>query len=62
PEGGQGGAVAVTLLGGLILVIVLGWLPILQAHFAAENRFRAMFELKTIRRKFKRAPLLWMLS
>ncbi|WP_417384467.1 DUF4013 domain-containing protein [Gimesia sp.] len=62
PEGGQGGAVAVTLLGGLSLVIVLGWLPILQAHFAAENRFRAMFELKTARRKFKRTPLLWMLS
>ena len=62
PEGGQGGAVAVTLLGGLILVIVLGWLPLLQAHFAAENRFRAMFELKTVRRKFKRSPLLWMLS
>ena len=62
PEGGQGGAVAVTLLGGLSLVIVLGWLPLLQAHFAAENRFRAMFELKTVRRKFKRSPLLWMLS
>ncbi|WP_417380541.1 DUF4013 domain-containing protein [Gimesia sp.] len=62
PEGGQGVAVAVTLLGGVSLVIVLGWLPLLQAHFAAENRFRAMFELGTIRRKFKRSPLSWMFS
>jgi len=62
PGGGQGGPVAVTLLGGFTLVIVLGWLPLLQAHFAAENRFSAMFELRTIRRKFKRAPLAWMLS
>jgi len=62
PEGGQGGPVAITLLGGVSLVIVLGWLPLLQAHFAAENRFSAMFELRTIRRKFKRAPLAWMVS
>lgn len=62
PNGGQGGPVAVTLLGGVSLVIVLGWLPLLQAHFAAENRFSAMFELRTVRRKFKRAPLAWMVS
>lgn len=62
PDGGQGGPVLVTLLGGLSLVIVLGWLPMLQAHFTAENRFRAMFELGTVRRKFKRTPLSWMLA
>ncbi|WP_198000987.1 DUF4013 domain-containing protein [Gimesia fumaroli] len=62
PEGGQGAPVLITLLGGLSLVIVLGWLPLLQAHFAAENRFRAMFELGTVRRKFKRAPLAWMMA
>ena len=62
PEGGQGGPVLITLLGGLSLVIVLGWLPLLQAHFTAENRFRAMFELRTVRRKFKRAPLAWMVA
>ncbi len=62
PEGGQGGPVAITLLGGAILVMVLGWLPLLQAHFAAENRFSAMFELRTVRRKFKRAPLAWTVS
>lgn len=62
PEGGQGGPVFVTLLGGLSLVIVLGWLPLLQAHFAAENRLSAMFELRVIRRKFKRTPVAWMLA
>lgn len=62
PEGGKGGPVLVTLLGGLMLVIVLGWLPLLQAHFAAENRLWAMFELRTIRRKFKRTPIAWLVA
>ncbi|QDT25873.1 hypothetical protein Enr10x_11710 [Gimesia panareensis] len=62
PDGGKGGPVFITLLGGLSLVIVLGWLPLLQAHFAAENRLRAMFELRTVRRKFKRTPIAWLLT
>lgn len=56
----EGPSVLVTIVGGLALVLLLGWLPFLQAHFAAENRFRAMFELSTIRRMFRRAPLAWM--
>ncbi len=61
-DGEKGVSVLVTLIGGACLVLVLGWLPLLQAHFTAENRFSAMFELRTIRRKFKRTPLAWMLS
>lgn len=59
---GKGFSVLITLIGGASLVLVLGWLPLLQAHFAAENRFSAMFELSAIRRKFKRTPISWILS
>jgi len=51
--------VLLTLLGGTCLVIVLGWLPFLQARFAAENRWRAMFELGAVRELYRRSPLLW---
>jgi len=61
-DGEKGVSILVSLIGGVTLVLVLGWLPLLQAHFTAENRFSAMFELGTIRRKFKRTPLTWMLS
>jgi hypothetical protein len=40
----------------------LAWLPFLQARFAAENRLRAMFELRAVRRLFCRAPLAWLLA
>jgi hypothetical protein len=32
-------------------------LPFLQAHFAAEGRFRALFAVRTVRRQFARAPV-----
>ncbi|MDH3718691.1 MAG: hypothetical protein OES79_11280 [Planctomycetota bacterium] len=50
-------AVLIGLCGGLLLATVLLYLPLLQAHFAAENRFGAMFELGTIRQLYRRAPL-----
>ncbi len=56
----EGPSVLVTIVGGLGLVLLFGWLPFLQAHFAAENRFRAMFELSKIRQLFRQAPLAWM--
>ncbi|MFK7778727.1 MAG: DUF4013 domain-containing protein [Gimesia sp.] len=61
-DGEKGVSILISLTGGICLVLVLGWLPLLQAHFTAENRFSAMFELRTIRRKFNRAPIAWMLS
>lgn len=55
---------AAQVLGGLagffgsaLLAIVILYLPFMQAHFAAENRFVAMFELGTVRRMFRRAPI-----
>ncbi len=44
-------------VGALSLMIVSLYLPFLQARFAAENRFRAMFEVRAIRQVFSRAPL-----
>ncbi|QDT13743.1 DUF4013 domain-containing protein [Stieleria marina] len=57
---GEGGLAG--LIGGLSLLVMgvtLLYLPMLQAHFAAENRLSAMFELRTIRRNFVAAPWAW---
>ena len=47
----------VTLIGGAMLACVLSWVPFLQTHFAAQNRWRAMFELRTIRELYRKAPI-----
>ncbi len=58
----QGPGALLSLLGaGLMLVSVL-YLPFLQARFAQENRFRAMFEVGAVRRLFGRAPLAFWLA
>lgn len=56
------GQIILTLLGGVLLVCVLNWVPFLQARFAAEHRFSAMFELRKIRALYRRAPLVFLLS
>jgi len=58
----EGGPLLVTLFGGLLLIVVMSWVPFLQAHFAAENRFGAMFELGRVRRLFKNAPFSWTIT
>jgi hypothetical protein len=44
------------LVGGVWLAMVLLCLPFLQMRFAAENRFRACFELGAVLSRFGRAP------
>jgi hypothetical protein len=44
------------LPGALLLALVLLYVPFLQTHFAAENRFRACFEWRAVRAQFKRTP------
>ncbi len=61
-SGGGPGTVLIGYLGTLGLAFVLLYLPFLQTHFAAENRLAAMFELRTIRQQFRRAPLAWWLA
>ena len=43
-------------VGALLLGIVVFHLPFLQIRFAAENRFRALFEVRAIRHRYLRAP------
>lgn len=58
----EGGWILVTVLGGVLLMLTLSWLPFLQARFAAENRLRAFFELRSIRLAFRQAPLAFVLA
>lgn len=44
----------------LALAVVLMYLPMLQANFAAENRIAAMFQLQRIRADFRHAPWAWL--
>lgn len=52
-----GGAALLGLLGGGLLFLVSMYLPFLQAYYASENRFSAMFEIRRVRQLFMRAPL-----
>jgi hypothetical protein len=65
PAGMMAGAAATgngpgAFFGGLLLAIVALYLPFVQARFAAENRFRAFFEVSAVRELFRRAPLLYL--
>ena len=46
----------VGLLGGLLLALVLIYLPCLQMRLAMKNRLSAVFEFREARRNFQRAP------
>lgn len=54
-----GTAFVVSLPGMLVFAFVLLYLPFLQARFAAENRFKALFEVRAIRQLFRQAPMAW---
>ncbi len=55
-EGESGLAGIVGFLAILCLAFSLLYLPLLQAHFAAENRFSAIFERQKVRQLFAAAP------
>src|SRR5262249_55778313 len=50
------------LLWGACLVPVLGWVPMLQGRLAAEDRWRVMFDLGSVRQLFTSAPLAWLFA
>jgi hypothetical protein len=58
----DGLAVVSGLIGVPLMAILLLYLPFLQTHMAAENRLGAIFEVGTVRRLFRRAPLAFWLS
>jgi hypothetical protein len=51
-----GRAPVVGVLGVLALAVVAPWLPFLQVHYAVEGRARALFAVRAIRDRFRRAP------
>ena len=44
------------------MATVLLYLPFLQARFAAERRWRGMFEVRTVRSEFGRAPIAYWIA
>lgn len=46
----------VGLIGALAMIIVMLYLPLLQVHMAAKNRFSEIFNVVAIRQSFMRAP------
>lgn len=61
-ESSQGIQVVITILGGLMLLVVLSWLPILQAGYACEGKFSAYRQLGEARLLFRRTPMMWTLA
>ncbi len=59
---GSGGVILIGYLGAFLLAFVLLYLPFLQAHFAAENRFAAMFAWGEVRKQFRHAPVMFWVS
>jgi len=51
------GAVLITLLGAGLLAVVLSWVPLLQARFAAEGRLSAFREIAAVRELHANAPI-----
>ena len=58
----EGGGVLFGFIGSMLLAIVVLYLPFLQTHFAAENRFKAMFDWWGVRMHFRRAPIAFWLA
>lgn len=58
----EGAQNLIAFLGAIGLVLVLSWLPFLQARFALTGRFKTMFELRTIRQLYRDAPIAWLLA
>ena len=50
------------LLGGVLMALVVMNLPLLQARFAAENRFKAMFDVWGAWRCYYRAPVAYWIA
>jgi len=62
PEAADGLAALAGMAGSLLLAVVMFYLPFVQAHFAAERRFKAFFEVGRVRALFRCAPLAFWLA
>ncbi len=61
-DSSEGIQVLVTMFGGLLLILVVSWLPALQAGYACEGKFSAYKQLGEARLLFRRTPMLWTLA
>jgi hypothetical protein len=60
---GQGHrAPLIGILGGLMLAVVVLYVPFLQVRFARDNRLRAFREFRQVRAAYRRAPLAFALA
>ncbi len=56
------GGVLLALLGGILLTVVLSWVPFLQARFAAQQRMAVFGEVGAVRDLWGRAPIEMLLA
>ncbi len=52
----------ISVLGGILLIPVASWLPLLQAHQATTGRFRDIFDVRAVRHIIARVPLHWAIA
>lgn len=50
------------IVGCVALILTLLWLPLLLAHVAAEGRWRAMFEVRTVCKLAAQTPFRWAIA
>jgi hypothetical protein len=53
---------AIALLGGVLMVIVILPMPYLQAKFAYDRNYQSLWDRRTIRHSFQRAPIVMTLA
>lgn len=58
----SGGFGLLSFMGGLLMIPVAAWLPLLQVHQSVTGRFRDIFRVSTARRIIRQAPLAWLLT
>lgn len=59
PHQNPGPAAVGSFVGGILMVPVAAWLPLLQCHQASTGRFKAIFEVRAVREIICRVPLRW---
>ena len=62
PRENPGPAALGSILGGMLLIPIAGWLPLLQAHQAVTGRFRAIFDIRSARKIINRVPIRWAIA
>jgi hypothetical protein len=52
----------ISVLGGILLIPVVSWLPLLQSHQTAARRFLDIFDVRTARTIIARVPVHWAIA